>query len=192
LSSLTLSPTSVTGGNTSQGTVPLTSGAPTGGAVVALSRSNTNAIVPVSVTIAAGANSADFTITTRAVATSISATISASYSNVTRTATLPIKPVPTGPLPAPSLVSPAADARFAPGANIIFDWSDVSGAASYTIRIDDNNSFPSPFILQQPVTASQFSSSTLPVLTIWWRVRANDASGNPGNWSSTCRFEVKN
>ena len=111
---------------------------------------------------------------------------------MTRTATLTISPVPTGPLPAPSLVSPAADARFAPGANIIFDWSDVSGAASYTLQIDDNNAFPSPFILQQTVTASQFSSSTLPTLTMWWRVRANDASGNPGTWSSVRRFEVKN
>ena len=32
-------------------------------------------------------------------------------------------------LPAPSLVSPAADARFSPGASITFDWTDVSGAS---------------------------------------------------------------
>jgi hypothetical protein len=28
--------------------------------------------------------------------------------------------------------------------------------------------------------------------TMWWRARANDASGSPGNWSSIRRFEVKN
>jgi hypothetical protein len=94
-------------------------------------------------------------------------------------------------LPAPSLISPAADARFAPGANILFDWSDVAGAARYTIQIDDNNAFPSPMILQQTTTASQFSTSTLPTLTMWWRVQATDASGNPGSWSSARRFEVK-
>jgi hypothetical protein len=26
---------------------------------------------------------------------------------------------------------------------------------------------------------------------MWWRVRANDASGNPGAWSAVRRFEVK-
>jgi hypothetical protein len=192
LSSLSLSPTSVTGGNTSQGTVALTSAAPSGGAVVALSSSSTNATVPASVTVAAGANSANFTITTRTVASSTTATISANYSNVTRTATLTVNPTPTGPLPAPSLVSPAADARFSPGQNITFDWSDVSGAASYTIQIDDNNAFPSPLIVNQTVTPSTFASSTLPTLTMWWRVRANDPSGNPGTWSSIRRFEVKN
>jgi hypothetical protein len=192
LSSLTLNPTSVTGGNTSQGTVTLTGAAPSGGAVVALSCNNTNAIVPASITVAAGASSANFTITTRTVTSSTSAIISANYSNVTQSATLAINPVPTGPLSAPSLISPAADARFAPGANITFDWSDVSGAASYTLQIDDNNAFPSPLILQQTVTSSQFSTSTLPTLTMWWRVRANDASGNSGTWSSVRRFEVKN
>jgi hypothetical protein len=119
-------------------------------------------------------------------------TISATFSNVTRTATLTVTPVPTGPLSAPSLVSPAADSRFAPGANITFDWSDVAGSANYTIQVDNNSSFPSPLTLQQTVTASQLSTSTLPTQTMWWRVRANDSAGNPGNWSSVRRFEVKN
>jgi len=66
------------------------------------------------------------------------------------------------------------------------------GAASYTIQIDDNNSFPSPWIVNQTVTLSTFSTSTLPTLTMWWRVRANEAAGNPGNWSSARRVEVKN
>ena len=68
----------------------------------------------------------------------------------------------------------------------------MTGAASYTIQIDDANTFPSPFIVNQTVTASQFSSSTLPIKTMWWRARANDASGKPGNWSAIRRFEVKN
>jgi hypothetical protein len=95
-------------------------------------------------------------------------------------------------LAAPLLVTPAADARFAPGTNITFDWSDVTGAASYTIQIDDSNTFPSPLIVNQNVTASQFSTSTLPTTTMWWRVRGNDASSSAGNWSAIRRFEVKN
>ena len=98
---------------------------------------------------------------------------------------------PAGPLPAPSLSSPAADARFSPGATIVFDWSDVVDAAGYTIQIDDQDTFPAPQIVSQTVSVSTYSSSTLPTRTMWFRVRANDAAGNPGNWSTVRRFEVK-
>jgi len=191
LSSVTVNPTSVTGGNPSQGTVTLTSAAPTGGAVVTLSSGSSSASVPTSVTVAAGATTANFTLTTLTVSSSTPVTITAAHNSVTRTATLTVNPVPTGPLPAPSLISPGNDARFSPGQNITFDWSDVSGAASYTIQIDDHDSFPSPWIVNQSVTSSTFSSSTLPTRTMWFRVRAHDTAGNPGNWSSIRRFEVK-
>jgi hypothetical protein len=92
LSTLTLSPTSVTGGGTSQGTVTLTSAAPSGGAVVSLSDDSTPATVPASVTVAAGATSATFMVTTTSVTVSTSATISAVFAGVTRTAVLTITP----------------------------------------------------------------------------------------------------
>jgi hypothetical protein len=192
LSALSVSPTSVVGGNTSQGTVTLTSAAPSGGAIVALSSSSTSATTPASVTVTAGSTTATFTVTTSAVSAATTATISGTFNAVTRTATLTVNPVSTGALPAPSLVAPAADARFAPGTAITFDWSDVAGAASYTIQIDDADTFPAPQIVNQTVAASQFTTSTLPTLTMWWRARANDAAGNPGSWSSVRRFEVKN
>jgi hypothetical protein len=94
-------------------------------------------------------------------------------------------------LPAPSLISPAADARFSPGTTIIFDWTDVSGAASYTIQIDDDSSFAAPQLVSQSTIISQFTTSTLPTTTMWWRVRAISASGTPGSWSAARRFEVK-
>jgi hypothetical protein len=94
-------------------------------------------------------------------------------------------------LPAPAQITPAADARFLPGTNVTFDWSDITGAASYTIQVSDSTSFPSPLIVGQTGGASQFSTSTLPTKTMWWRVRANDSSGNPGIWSPARRFEVK-
>ena len=59
--------------------------------------------------------------------------------------------------PAPSLLSPASDARFSPGQSITFDWSDVAGAASYTIQIDDSQSFSAPLSVTQTVAASQFT-----------------------------------
>jgi hypothetical protein len=193
LTSITLNPSAVTGGATSLATVTLSSGAPSGGAVVALSSSNTAiATVPVSVTIAAGKTSASATVTSKSVTTTSSATITATYNSVSRSAVLTVNPSGGGSLPAPALLAPAADARFAPGTNITFDWTDVSGAATYTIQVDDRDSFTAPLILEQNVSASQFSTSTLPTLTMWFRVRANDASGNPGAWSAIRRFEVKN
>ncbi|HKB15177.1 MAG TPA: hypothetical protein VKF62_03885, partial [Planctomycetota bacterium] len=90
-----------------------------------------------------------------------------------------------------ALVGPAADAEFPPGQAISFDWSDVAGAATYTLQIDDSNSFPAPLVLAQTTTVSQFTTSTLPVLTMWFRVRANNAAGTPGAWSAVRRFRVK-
>ena len=91
LSSISLSPASITGGSSSTGTVTLPSPAPSGGAVVALSSDNGVAGVPSSVTIAAGASGANFPVTSSAVGTVTTAQISASY-NGTQTATLTINP----------------------------------------------------------------------------------------------------
>ena len=87
-SSVTLSPSSVVGGNSSQGTVTLTAAAPALGAVVTLTSSNTAAAtVPASVTVASGATSATFMVTTSSVTTSTSSVISASYGGTTPTNT---------------------------------------------------------------------------------------------------------
>jgi hypothetical protein len=93
MSAVTLANTSLTGGNTTQGTVALTGAAPSGGAVVTLSSSNTAAAtVPVSVTVAAGATSATFTVSTAPVGSSANATISGTYGGASRTASLSVLP----------------------------------------------------------------------------------------------------
>src|SRR3989454_324616 len=103
LSSLALNPASVTGGNSSTGTVTLSGAAPSGGAVVTLSSSNTVvARVPSSVTVAAGARSATFTVSTSAVTASTTVSISGTYGGVTRSASLTVTPAPP---PAPTLSS---------------------------------------------------------------------------------------
>ena len=61
----------------------------------------------------------------------------------------------------------------------------------HTLQIDDSQDFSAPLVLNQTTTASQFTTSTLPTGRMWWRVRANDASGAPGAWSPSIRFEVK-
>ena len=104
LSSLSLNPTSVMGGNSSTGTVTLSGAAPAGGAQVTLSSSNTAAArVPSSVTVAAGATSATFTVSTSAVATSTAVTISGTYGGATRSVSLTVMPAPPPPLTLSSL-----------------------------------------------------------------------------------------
>ena len=105
LSSITLNPSSIAGGTTSQGTVTLSTAAPASGAVVALTSSNTAAAsVPASVSVASGANSATFTATGGSVTASASVVISASYGGATQTATL----VVSAPAVSSLTVSPGA------------------------------------------------------------------------------------
>jgi hypothetical protein len=93
LSSLGVNPGLVQGGQPATGTVSLTAPAPAGGATVTLSSSNTAvATVPASVTVAAGATSAGFTIATSSVTASVSVTVTASSGGVTRSAALTVNP----------------------------------------------------------------------------------------------------
>jgi hypothetical protein len=87
LAALTMNPATMVFGTISTGTVTLTSAAPAGGAVVALASSEwVSFVLPASVTIPAGATSAQFQVTNAiGQATTI---ITASYNGVNKTAAL--------------------------------------------------------------------------------------------------------
>lgn len=90
---LTLQPQSLTGTKKSTATVTLTATAPAGGAVVSLQSNNTAvATVPSSATVAAGATSKTFSVTTKAVGVATVVQISATYNGVTQTAQLTVVP----------------------------------------------------------------------------------------------------
>ncbi len=91
---LTLDSNYVVGGpSTVNGTVKLGGPAPAGGFVIALASDNPAAILPnTSVTIPAGANSATFTVATRAVAAATPVTISATLGSVTQIALITVVP----------------------------------------------------------------------------------------------------
>jgi hypothetical protein len=92
LASLTLQPTSVKGGNQSTGTVTLSAPAPTGGLTVTLSSSDSGiAQVPSSITVPAGATSAQFTVSTSRPRSSTEVTISANLASFTKAATLTVR-----------------------------------------------------------------------------------------------------
>jgi hypothetical protein len=92
LSALTLSPSSVVGGGTSQATITLTAAAPTGGITVQITSSSPTAKVPASVLVPTGATSAIFAVTTLPVTTTTAATVKATYLSVTKSAVLSIQP----------------------------------------------------------------------------------------------------
>ncbi len=77
ISSLTITPASLIGGNAASGTVVISQAAGSAGAIVSLSSGTADAKVPSSVTVPGGASSATFAITTNAVAADESASISA-------------------------------------------------------------------------------------------------------------------
>jgi hypothetical protein len=187
--SLTVDPVATTATNGASGRVALASTSATDVQILLQSSNPAVASVPSSVTVPAFAAAAGFSIATSAVAAPTAVTISASGGGVTRTATLTVNPVPAGPLPAPQQLAPASGARFSPGQQVKFDWSDVSGAASYTIQISTSSTFSST-VVTQTVTASQFVTSSLPKADFFWRVRANDPSSNPGAWSTSRGFRV--
>lgn len=89
LSSLTLSKTSVRGGDSLSGTVRLTAAAPSGGTVVSLSSSDTSvATVPATVTVSAGSTSRSFNVSTKSVSSDRTVTLSGAYGGVTKSAAL--------------------------------------------------------------------------------------------------------
>jgi FG-GAP-like repeat len=92
LATLAVNPASVTGGAPSQGTVTLTSPAPSGGLTVSLSSAHAAASVPASVSVSQGATSATFAIATTSVTASTPVTITANAAGISRSTTLTVNP----------------------------------------------------------------------------------------------------
>lgn len=78
----------VTGGNSFTGTVLISGPAPAGGITVGLSSDNPHLIVPASVKVAAGSDTAIFDVSTTAVGPDTDATVTATYLDRTRTKTI--------------------------------------------------------------------------------------------------------
>ena len=97
LTSISANPNQVGGGNGSTGTVELTSAAPAGGALVALSSGSSTVSVPANISTPQGTASATFGITTSIVSSTTSTTLSATYGGVTKTTTFTVTPAATAP-----------------------------------------------------------------------------------------------
>ena len=158
LSSITVSPTSVIGGNSSTGTLTLT-GAATSNAVVTLSSNNASATAPSSVTVPQGATTVSFSIGTTPVASSTAAGISAVYNGVTKTATLTIT--------RPALSSLKLNPSKVVGGNPSTGTVTLSGAAppaGVTIQLSSSRTavatVPSSVTVAAGATAATFTVTT--------------------------------
>ena len=162
LSAVSVSPTSIVGGSSSQGTVTLTGAAPSGGAVVALSDNSASAATPASVTVPAGATSASFTITTSSVSASTAVTITGSFGGVTRTATLTVQPQPASVTLSTLTVNPTAVV----GGNSSQGTVTLTGAApsgGAVVALSDNSAaatVPASVTVGAGATSASFTITT--------------------------------
>ena len=168
LSSVTVNPTTVVGGNTAQGTATLSGAAPTGGLIVTLASANPSVVgVPPSVTVTAGSSSANFNVTTSQVGSSTSTSISGTYGG---TASTSITVVPA----AAGLSSVRVDPTTVVGGNTALGTVNLTGAAptgGLTVSLASDN----------PSVAGVPASATVP---------AGSASTNFNVTTTTVLFET--
>jgi hypothetical protein len=192
LASISLSTSTVVGGNTVIGIVSLTAAAPTGGAVVSLSAGDP-VTVPASVIVPAGSATATFMVTTRTVGGTIAVTISGSYDgasvsavlSVTRTTVATAGFGVTGPTETDTCAfannGNTLDCTFngststAPGTIVAWDWS-------WGVATTFTQTTAGPLLTMPPVNCSLVPPPPLPSGNPWFtmivKLKIHDDLGN--------------
>ena len=162
LNSIGASPNAVVGGSPSTGTVTLSAAAPAGGAAVSLSSASGAVVVPGSVTVAQGASSASFGITTSAVGTQSLTTLSASYLGVTKTATFTVNPAPAATLAALALSPTSVKGGTAASGTVTLSAPAPSGGVLVTLTSSRPSlvSVPASILVAGGATSAKFTATT--------------------------------
>ncbi len=158
---LTIAPNSVGGGASAIGTVTLNTPAPSKGTIVNLSSNSAAALVPGSVTVAAGATTANFTISTTTVASAVTATLSAVTGANSTSAALTINPVSIQFL----TFSPPAVIGGATSTGTV-TLNGPSSAGDVTVSLSSNTAsavVPATVTILQGATSATFTATTNPV-----------------------------
>jgi len=192
LSSISLSASTVVGGQFVTGTATLTGAAPAGGAVVSLSGGDP-LTVPASVTVPPGSASATFTVTTRAVGGTTAGTITGSYGGASASAGLSVT-LPTtaaanfgvsGPTESETCEMANGGSTLnctfdgttstAPGTIVAYDWS-------YTLATTFTQTTSGPRLTQPVVNCSLMPAPPLAAGSQWFTMsvtlRIHDSLGN--------------
>ena len=104
------------------------------------------------------------------------ATNSAGSSSYT-TAWSVIVQAPITPPPTPTLATPT-NGSTVQDLTPTFDWSDATGATSYTILVDNNSDFSSPSINTTAATSTYTPGTNLTAGTYYWKVLATNSAGS--------------
>jgi len=162
ITSFTLAPGSVTGGNNSVGTVVLSSAAPAAGQSVMLASNNTTAAtVPAGFTIAAGATSGAFNVTTLAVTVAANVSITAMLpSGSAMSGGLTVSPPVTAPVVTTLSFSPASvvSGQTATGTVTL---SGVAPAGGISVNLTSANPAALPVPASVSVAAGQSTQTFL-------------------------------
>ncbi|MBL8087081.1 MAG: hypothetical protein JNM85_03300 [Chthonomonas sp.] len=161
---LVISPNVVTGGSTTTGTITLAGVevAPDGGLTINLSSNNSAILVPTSVVIPAGTNTASFTITTNRVGGDVVGTVSATagtgftaQANLTVRAPelLSVTVAPTSPIGGSTATGTVTLGAAAPTGGLVVNLSSSNSAASV----------PATVTVASGATTANFTVTTLPV-----------------------------
>jgi hypothetical protein len=180
--SVTIAPSSVKGGvANATGTVTLDGPAPSGGLAVALTSDNTNATVPTSVTVAAGLTTATFAVTTFAVATDQTATVTADVNSDPKTAELDL----VAPRVQSVSVSPTS-VKGGVGSTGTVNLDIPAPAGGLTVDLSSNNAaaiVAATVIVPAGATSTTFAISTISVATdrtVTITASVNDSSATAG------------
>ena len=167
LSSVSLNPNSVAGGNSSSGTVTLSGVAPSGGAAVTLTSSDTSAAqVPASVTVSAGSATSTFTVNTSSVSSATSVTITGAF-NGSATARLTVNAPAVLTLSSVTLSPATVNAASSSTGTVTLSAPAPSGGATLTLASNDSSAAQVPASVTVPAGAASttFTVSTGSVAT---------------------------
>jgi Beta-propeller repeat len=164
LSSVSVNPASLMGGNPSGGTVALTATVPAGGAVIALSSNNSAASVPQTITISQG-SSGTFPITTSAVTATTTATVTATYNGVSKTASLTLSAPPPPVLLQSVAIFPSSVTGGSPAQATVILTGPTPTSFGVTITATGPVTVPSTLTVQPGSNTVNFTVNTQPVTT---------------------------
>lgn len=138
-----VSPSTVSSGSTTQGSVTLTAPAPAGGAVVSLSVDQTAVSVSASVTVPAGASSTTFNVTTGNVVATTNVTVTAACNNSAKSTVLTVQPATSTATPTFSATASASPSSVSRRQNTTISTTVTCSAGSLTNGVVDVEIFNS-------------------------------------------------
>ncbi len=180
-------------GDTSSVLVSFTQSAPAEGYTLALKSNDPAVLVPATYQAPAGAFVVHVPLSTTPITDARNFLVTVTLLGQSKSNGAKLYPR-TATLAAPALFKPGDRSGFKMREIVDFDWNDQNNAWCYHLQMDDDPNFTGYPAYGELCTPNSFwrQSAFGPVgSTTYWRVRAQDASGNPGPWSVVRSFVIK-